>query len=727
MNLKNLKHSIILTALVLMAIGNSLFAQTTLVNYDFNNGSSYTTLSPSLATNISCSITGTEAFTVYGGTASGSQAFESNSTAGNALAMAQSNGTNTKYWTFLLSGTDCAAYKDFKLYLQARRSSAGAQTVTIATGSDGTTFNNFTSTLSLSSADTYYEQVFDLTTITALNNHPYIYIRVMASGASGTGTLRIDNLQVQGTYSPVQGTTGPTGPTGPTGATGATGPQGIQGVTGPTGATAPYMDSLHVANKIEVGNSIIIDATPSTSNNIYTDGVAPTELLIQSNSLFNNNTIINYSNTGKVGIGSFSPNYKLTLHSTEMASPVVIIEDPNAQGKSMATQNYCCTYNNDSILAITDTLNTDTLNNARLSGLGIQSFDANDPVGTTTFQMTNSTTGQGPDAGFKINLLGEQVSLCLNDMTNGNLSLQAPKGIGLSSSSGNINLLSYSGDMYFKSLYGKATMNFVSYKIKTKSSSVAIDILQNGYVGIGTESPVQKFHVVGTSIFTGKVGIGTTDPHESVQIGNNYSSLFFGSLSDAGSDLQWSTSYIGFNAYRDMSGTTPVWILKTDQSHNGGGVIMQNLGGPMVFIPLNTSTTATADQRIEESNKDFYNKRVMELWPMGTVSPTEGLLSINGLIKAKEVIVSLDGYWSDYVFDKDYSQLSISDLEKYINENKHLPDIPSAKEVKENGINLGEMDALLLKKIEELTLYIIDLKKENELLKLRVDNIEKKY
>lgn len=91
-------------------------------------------------------------------------------------------------------------------------------------------------------------------------------------------------------------------------------------------------------------------------------------------------------------------------------------------------------------------------------------------------------------------------------------------------------------------------------------------------------------------------------------------------------------------------------------------------------------------------------------------------LSVNGKIVCKEVAVTVSD-WSDFVFEDNYDLMSLSDLESYIYLNNHLPDVPSEKEVIEQGINLGEMDAILLQKIEELILYVIELKKENEDMK----------
>ncbi|MEM6735522.1 MAG: hypothetical protein AAF620_05570 [Bacteroidota bacterium] len=113
---------------------------------------------------------------------------------------------------------------------------------------------------------------------------------------------------------------------------------------------------------------------------------------------------------------------------------------------------------------------------------------------------------------------------------------------------------------------------------------------------------------------------------------------------------------------------------------------------------------------------------------IGTVNRQPGyLLAVNGSIKSKEVKVEAN--WSDFVFEKAYNLRTLSEVEDYISKYKHLPEIPSEAEVTENGINLGEMDAKLLQKIEELTLYMIDMnKKVNQLEKanseLKRDNLK---
>jgi len=106
------------------------------------------------------------------------------------------------------------------------------------------------------------------------------------------------------------------------------------------------------------------------------------------------------------------------------------------------------------------------------------------------------------------------------------------------------------------------------------------------------------------------------------------------------------------------------------------------------------------------------NKIILESNVGIGISTPRNALDVNGTIRAKEVKV--ESIWADYVFDKAYNLKGLSEVESYINKHKHLPEIPDAKEVEKDGVNLGEMNSLLLKKIEELTLYVIDLKKENE-------------
>ncbi|WP_052483664.1 pyocin knob domain-containing protein [Flavobacterium sp. MEB061] len=124
--------------------------------------------------------------------------------------------------------------------------------------------------------------------------------------------------------------------------------------------------------------------------------------------------------------------------------------------------------------------------------------------------------------------------------------------------------------------------------------------------------------------------------------------------------------------------------------------------------------------RFSGSGNSFINSGNVGI---GTINP-KNKLDVKGTIHSQEVKVDMNN-WSDFVFKKDYALPTLSEVEKHINKNGHLENIPSEKEVLKNGISLGEMDAKLLQKIEELTLYIIDLNKKLEQQNQELNTIKK--
>ena len=106
---------------------------------------------------------------------------------------------------------------------------------------------------------------------------------------------------------------------------------------------------------------------------------------------------------------------------------------------------------------------------------------------------------------------------------------------------------------------------------------------------------------------------------------------------------------------------------------------------------------------------------------IGTSNP-QHLLHVAGTIGAEEVVVSSTG--ADYVFKRGYRLKPLSEVAHYIEANHRLPDMPSAEEVKRKGMGVGEMEAKLLAKVEELTLHLIQEEKENQELKRRIDRLE---
>ena len=107
---------------------------------------------------------------------------------------------------------------------------------------------------------------------------------------------------------------------------------------------------------------------------------------------------------------------------------------------------------------------------------------------------------------------------------------------------------------------------------------------------------------------------------------------------------------------------------------------------------------------------------------IGTSAP-QYKLAVNGMIGAKEVIVTNTG-WPDYVFRPGYRLRPLTEVSAFIQQHHHLPDIPSATEVKAKGVSVGQMQSKLLAKIEELTLHMIRQDRENRELRARLARLE---
>jgi hypothetical protein len=111
--------------------------------------------------------------------------------------------------------------------------------------------------------------------------------------------------------------------------------------------------------------------------------------------------------------------------------------------------------------------------------------------------------------------------------------------------------------------------------------------------------------------------------------------------------------------------------------------------------------------------------------PLSTGIAATAKLSVDGMILAKDIRVAISTatHWADYVFEKDYKLMDLKEIEKFITKNKHLPEVPSESEVIREGMDVTNMSVVLLKKIEELYLYTIDLKKQNDKLEKQIEKL----
>ena len=218
------------------------------------------------------------------------------------------------------------------------------------------------------------------------------------------------------------------------------------------------------------------------------------------------------------------------------------------------------------------------------------------------------------------------------------------------------------------------TITNYPFSLKT-NDAVRMYFDTNGNIGVNTSIPYQMLHVVDGNIMI--TGSSTRAP------GSPNGSMLFGSTADTSDHFgRWGIEYLcnendgyGLNFWRPW---TP------------------SIMGGNYYLFLSDSGNVG----------------------IGTKNP-QARLAVNGDLLAKSIRVNTSStYWPDYVFENDYQLMSIGELNAYIVQNHHLPKIPSAKEIEEKGeVNLEEMNALLLEKVEELTRYIIDLQKQIDELK----------
>lgn len=284
----------------------------------------------------------------------------------------------------------------------------------------------------------------------------------------------------------------------------------------------------------------------------------------------------------------------------------------------------------------------------------------------------------------------------------------------------------------------------------------------NGYVGIGTTAPLQNLHIKGST------NLMSYTEEEFDDLTASLSAVI--RLEDVAYNAPISLSSMNRTAHWDIAASAgrKGLYFRTDQGNGGTSgidVMRLNENGQIVMGPTQNCSAVPniklivdghlllTDGPNEEPRSIYWGYHCQPEWGLEYNSASGGLnfwnpttsssgavnyrlflqdatgfigigtndpkynLDVCGIIRAKEVLVDLNGSCPDYVFEQNYNLMSLADLKAYIDTNKHLPEIPSAKETEENGINLSEMNMLLLKKVEELTLYILDLQQQVEQLK----------
>lgn len=203
----------------------------------------------------------------------------------------------------------------------------------------------------------------------------------------------------------------------------------------------------------------------------------------------------------------------------------------------------------------------------------------------------------------------------------------------------------------------------------------------NGSVGIGTTTPLAKLEVRGGNFLIKNLSnrVGESVPMIS-------QSLNFGEYTTYGTSINTFTESADYNAYG-----------------------------------LQILTQETYETGLTEKLRVMPNGNV----GIGSKNPI-AKLTVDGTVLAKEIKVKTDITVPDYVFEPDYKLPRLEEVEHYVKQNKHLPEVPSAKEIEKTGLDLAAMNLILLKKVEELTLHLIEKEKEINGIKEGYESLAKR-
>ncbi|BDD12885.1 hypothetical protein FUAX_53170 (plasmid) [Fulvitalea axinellae] len=263
----------------------------------------------------------------------------------------------------------------------------------------------------------------------------------------------------------------------------------------------------------------------------------------------------------------------------------------------------------------------------------------------------------------------------------------------------------------------------------TQGKNVMI-LSQNGNVGIGTEAIPEKLSVNGNISLTGDLKMNGTDSY----IWTNGSGTGYTGIWDAknGRPLLHASETKGNIGIGTIDPKAKLHLVgQGPMTPHGGALII----GPIIsnHANLRLGYTNTYSWIQAHGNRPLFinslgNNTILNkdggFVGIGTDDPQGYHLAVKGKIRAQEVKVSLEG-WSDFVFEDGYVLPSLADVEEHIRAKGHLEHIPSAKEVEMAGIDLGAMNAKLLRKIEELTLYAIEQEKRLVTQNTTIDNLKR--
>jgi hypothetical protein len=230
---------------------------------------------------------------------------------------------------------------------------------------------------------------------------------------------------------------------------------------------------------------------------------------------------------------------------------------------------------------------------------------------------------------------------------------------------------------------------------------------------------------VPTTTKNGSVGIGISNPRGRLDLGKGglNNNIRIGDYLDIGETDYGNWVYFGINSILSSSSVYGRYNRFKPRLALGQGLVMAEGGGGsgnLDIYGINWSRT-TRERDFPDDFTHIIRFKYDGKVGIGTKNPTHAL-TVNGIVKAEELVLNSVG--ADFVFEEDYQLPSLEEVETFIKKNKHLPEVPSAKDLQENGAGVGELQTILLQKIEEITLYVIEMKKLHDLQANKIKLLE---
>lgn len=423
-------------------------------------------------------------------------------------------------------------------------------------------------------------------------------------------------------------------------------------------ATKMQADTVKGTNMISVNNNFNLSG--GLLNEVYTYNG---DVRIQSRAGYNGNTIFSAGTTGNVGIGTYTPQYKLDVNGDERVNgKLLTYRIVSALGDSVIRLG-------DSTIVINYTTGR-IFNNSNLTGLGI---------GQSAF----GTGARSTAIGYRV----RSDATATNSITIGSGVTNGP-------------------------LFSNSIPNSLAVAFNSNIPTL--------FVGASAGNNT-----------VGRVGIGTTNPQSDFQVGNNVQKVTAGSSYGlvGTNGNTFSNAYVGFNVARIAPGQ---WKTENDGGGNGGSLLLGDMGGGLriICIPSTGPIDQTPNDQFIADHTKFHLRndgRVVigsETMVNGPHDQPNTLLTVDGTVICRELFVTQNN-WADSVLSATYPLISLDSVRNYVAVNGHLPGVPSEQEVKTNGSNLAQTDVVLLAKIEELTLYMLQLQKQNAEMQKEIDELKK--